>query len=161
VAIALGVSVPALAADERGRPSDRALAPLVACRPIADPRARAVCYDNALDKLQQSVAERTVVVVDRDTVKTTGFGFSGGQPPRRAPVRPQEEEEVVTTIVSATSAGYETWTIRLANGAVWRTTDDLGFQPRSGAEARIKRGALGSYMMRIGKAPAVRVKRID
>jgi hypothetical protein len=151
-------------AQDKGRPSDRALAPLVACRPIPDPRARAACYDAALDKLQQSVSERTVVVMDREQVKAD-FGFGGGPPLARSPAAkvaaPEPVQEVNSTIAGVISYGYDFWGIRVATGALWRTTDTgLVFPPKVGTAVQIKRGILGGYVMYIGKDKAVRVKRV-
>ena len=155
---------PAAAADEKGRPSDRALAPLVACRPIADVRARALCYDAALDRLQQSVTERTVVVMDREQVKAN-FGFGGGLPLARSPAakvpQPEPVEEINATISVVTSAGLDLWNIRLTTGALWRTTDQsVAFAPRQGQTVQIRRGILGSYTMTVGRR-SVKVKRIN
>lgn len=162
VILALLLGGPALAAEDKGRPSDRALAPLVACRPIPDPRARALCYDAALDKLQQSVADRNVVVMDREQVKAN-FGFGGTQPLPKSPAakaQPIQVDEVESTITSVTSYGYDNWGIRIASGGLWRTTDSaLPFPPKVGATIRIKRASLGGYVMYLGNNKAVRVIR--
>jgi hypothetical protein len=163
IALAVLMAGPALAADEKGgRPSDRALAPLVACRPIADPRARATCYDAALDKLQQSVADRAVVVMDREQVKAS-FGFGGSQPlPRSVAAKalPEPIQEIDSTVTTVQSLGYDNWAIRLASGAVWRTTDSaLAFPPKVGATVKIRRASLGGYTMFLGRNQTVRVLR--
>lgn len=170
----VAAAAPALAQD--GRASDRALAPLVACRQIGDVRARAACYDAALDKLQQSVAARTVVVMDREEVKEdrrSSFGFGGSQtvarvvapkPARTArPGAPVEELEAIdSTVVSASPYGYERWTIRIATGAVWRTTEaGITLAPKPGATIRIRRGLMGSFSLRIGNARPVRALRVN
>lgn len=161
--LALLAAAPAWAADEKGRASDRALAPLVACRPVPDARARAACYDAALDRLQQSVSERTVVVMDREQVKAD-FGFGPGPVPAKSPaarIAPEPVKEVTSTVASVISYGYDLWGIRIANGAIWRTTETgLVFPPTPGTEVHIRRGTLGSYVMFVGKNKAVRVKRI-
>lgn len=175
LALAL-LAAPAVAQDN-GRASDRALGSLVACRPIPDPRARATCYDNALDKLQQAVADRQVVVMDREQVHEdhkAAFGFNGGGAPARLaavkppkatkaarPAAPEEVQEVDTTLVSMTPYGYNRWTVRIATGAVWRTTEE-GFSSASkpGTEVHIRRSIMGSYIIRIGKARALKAMRV-
>ena len=163
IALALLLGGPALAADDKGgRPSDRALAPLVACRPIPDARARAACYDAALDKLQQSVAERSVVVMDREQVKA-GFGFGGAKPLARSPAAkamPEQVNEIDSTIAAVVNYGYDNWGIRLATGALWRTTDSaLPFPPKVGQTVKVKRASLGGYVMLLGANKSVRVVR--
>ena len=162
ILMALLLAGPAFAAEDRGRASDRALAPLVVCRPIPDSRARAACYDAALDKLQQSVADRAVVVMDREQVKAS-FGFGGSQPlPKSAAARalPEQVQEIDSTITTVQSLGYDNWAIRLASGAVWRTTDSaLAFPPKVGATVKIRRASLGGYIMVLGRNQTVRVLR--
>ncbi|UAK24920.1 hypothetical protein [Sphingomonas nostoxanthinifaciens] len=160
--VALGWAMTTLAAvaadaQDSGRASDRALAPLVNCRQTADPRARATCYDAALDTLQQAVAARRVVIVDREQVaqdRTVGFGVL--VPERRLPSAPRRPSidpvEIVSTVVSVSQYGYDQWTIRIASGAVWRTIETgLVDPPKPGAEIRIRRAAMGSYMLKIGR----------
>jgi len=152
---AAALALPALAQDS-GRPADRALAPFVACRPLADPRARALCYDAALDRLQQAVAERQVVIVQRD--ERRAVLSLPATSPRAAPVLPAR---IDSTIVSATVTGYDRWIIRIASGTIWRTTESgLSVVPRPGLEINIRRGALGGYLMQIGKGRSVRAERI-
>ena len=174
ILMALLLTAPALAADDRGRASDRALAPLVVCRPIPDSRARAACYDAALDKLQQSVADRNIVVMDREQVKEdrkANFGFGANQQlarvaspkaPKAARVVVEDVAEVDSTVVSAAAFGYDRLMIRLANGATWRTTEPgLATPPKAGTAIHISRGVMGGFMMRIGRARAVRALRVN
>ncbi len=177
----LGMALAMLAApagaEDNGRASDRALAPLVACRPMPDPRARAACYDAALDRLQQAVAARQVVVMDREQVhedRRAMFGFNGGGAPARlAAVKPpklpkaaraapaEEVEQIDSTVASMTQYGYDRWTIRLATGALWRTTEGgipIAYKP--GTNVHIRRGIMGSYIIRIGKARPLKAMRV-
>jgi topoisomerase IA-like protein len=53
------------------------------------------------------------------------------------------------------------WRIRLPDGAVWQTTDSIGFgsDPKAGQKIVIKRGTLGNYFLRIDGRNGVRGKR--
>lgn len=170
----LALAAPVQAQDS-GRASDRALAPLVACRPIPDPRARASCYDGALDRLQQAVAGRQVVVMDREQVREdrrSAFGFVGETVPRPKPVRqpksargtaalPEDIATIDTTATSASPFGYDRWTIRLATGAIWRTTEaGIATAPRAGSPIHIRRGVMGGFLLRVGKGRTVRAMRV-
>ena len=159
-------------AQTSGKASDRALAPFVACRQVPDVRARALCYDNALDKLQNSVAGREVVIVDKQQAnedRKSLFGFSPGRgmPEPRAPRASGRQvaadvEKIDSTVVSAHQSGYDRWTIRLATGANWRTLEPgIVTAPKSGEEVHIRRGSLGSFTMRIGKGRAMRAMRVN
>lgn len=174
--VALGVvaalwGAPVAAADN-GHAADRVLSAMVACRATADPRARAACYDAALDRLQQQIGASQVVILDREQVasdRKSSFGFGADGP--RMPVQrvpkakaPRTVEDVVavdSTVASASSYGYDQWTIRLATGAVWRTTESgIPAQPRTGAPVHIHRGIMGSYLLRVGSYRAVKAIRV-
>jgi len=173
VCAALAALVPvSVAAQNPGKASDRALAPFVACRQVADVRARALCYDAALDRLQNSVAGREVVIVDKQQAnedRKALFGFSAShrmpepKAPRAAPKAPETIEQAIdSTIVSAHQSGYDRWTIRLATGAVWRTLEPgIVIAPKVGEDVHIRRGTLGSFMLRIGKGRSMRAMRVN
>ncbi len=174
VGLAAGMTLLALpaAAADNGHAADRVLAQMVACRQNPDARARAVCYDAAFDRLQQQIAQRQVVIVDREQVaqdRKSLFGFSGGEH-RAAPVREAKQAklqpvedlaEIDSTVTSATSYGYEQWTIRLANGAIWRSTEaGITVSPRPGTKVHIHRALMGSFFMKVGSGRTVRAMRV-
>ncbi|WP_294394290.1 hypothetical protein [uncultured Sphingomonas sp.] len=172
----LVAAMPAMAAEKDG--ATRVLAPLVACRPISDASARAACYDRALDGLRGAVSAKQVTILDREQVQVNRkamFGYSGQEPPapkasRKAPAQvtakgptpaPEPVNEISSTIVSATPYAVDRWTIRIAGGAVWRTTEaGMAVAPRAGTPVHIKRALMGSYMLRIGDARALRAMRV-
>ena len=175
VALAAALLAGAAPAQDAGRASDRALAPLVACRQTADPRARALCYDAALDRLQQSVASRQLVIVDHEQAtqdRRTLFGFGANRtlsepkPAKVAKVQaravPAEVvNEIDTTVVSAAANG-EFWVLRLATGATWRTIESSNIvtTPKAGTKVHIQRSLMGGFFMRVGNSRAVRAARV-
>ena len=168
------------AAQEASHAADRTLAPMVACRGIADSAQRAACYDGALNQLQGRVTDRQVVIVDHEQVKQdrrTLFGFGPAHkaaepkappPPKlakaargsRAAAPTEDLREIDSTVASASSNG-EFWIIRLATGATWRTTEasNITVAPRAGTKVHIHKSPIGSFFMRIGNARAVRAVR--
>lgn len=170
---ALATAMPTLAA-ERSAGATRVLAPLVACRAIADAGRRATCYDAALDRLQSAVSTAQVTILDREQAsadRRAAFGYSGARPPAPPPVRvratetarvPAEDVPAIdSTVAAAAPYGVDRWTIRLVTGATWRTTEPgLSVAPKAGTPVHIKRGLMGSYMMRIGNARALRAMRV-
>lgn len=178
VAAMTGMAAPVWA-EEGGRAADRVLAPFLSCRQNRDVAARAACYDAALDTLQGQVGARQVVIVDHDQAvqdRRTLFGFGadhGAQPPRPVkPARPvataraakpvsEELNEIDSTVASSQPYGYDQWVIRLATGAVWRTTESgLPIQPKPGAKVHIHRGVMNGYLLRVGSSRAVRAMRV-
>ena len=61
------------------------------------------------------------------------------------------------------AGGSEGWTIWLADGSIWRQADTnpIYRTPKPGLDVIVKRAALGSYIMRVGGSPGVKVKRIS
>jgi hypothetical protein len=53
------------------------------------------------------------------------------------------------------------WQFTLPEGGTWQSTEALTSIPREGQAMMIKRGIAGGYMLKIGKGPLRRVKRID
>ncbi len=174
---AIAAAAPAAAAENEGHAADRALAPFVACRATRDPAVRLACFDAALDRLQAQVAQRQVVIIDHEQVaqdRRTLFGFSPShevaatRPPRPAPTpraaRPASEEvaEIDSTVVSAQPYGYDQWTIRLATGATWRTTEaGIPIQPKPGSKVHVHRALMNSFLLRVGAFRAVRAVRVN
>jgi hypothetical protein len=75
-----------------------------------------------------------------------------------------DEEEITSidsTVASAFQDGHGRWVVRLADGGTWAQTDNnvIALRPKPGHKIKIKRAALGSYMMNVNGQPGVRVKR--
>lgn len=160
-AMALNLQAPAAA-------TPAPIGELRACRALTDAAARLTCFDRAAAALDQAVASREVVVLDRNEVRKTRrslFGFSlpriGLFGPSGDEAEEEAEREVEAAIAGSTSLGYGKWRIRMTDGAVWQTTEALrGFRsPASGMTVKIKRGALGNYFMEIPGNRSVTVKR--
>ncbi len=140
-------------AQENGLGTDRALAPLIDCRRVADARVRVGCYDAALDRLRQAIDARQIVVVRREEVYNA----------RTILGRPLETAATIdATATSVTALPDGRWIVRLSTDAVWRTSEaDARFAPRAGGDVHIRRGAFGTYWLRFGrKGWAVHAARI-
>jgi hypothetical protein len=157
-----------LAAPEAWSVSAPTRAPIVQavidCRTITEPTARLACYDKAVDGMAQADAKGDLVTIDREqrqTVRRQAFGltlpalsmFDRGK---------AENVDRITATVSAAARGADgKWLITLDDGALWRQTDDqeLYPAPRAGAQVTVRKGALGSFFMDIGRDKAIRVHR--
>jgi hypothetical protein len=72
-------------------------------------------------------------------------------------------KEVATTIAEAHERQPGIYLVTLASGAQWLFTDSVSrtyAPPSKGDSVRIERGALGSYLMMVGKQAGVKVTRI-
>jgi hypothetical protein len=147
-----------------GAPQADLVQSVTACRSVADPAARLACYDKAAGDLATAQEKKEIVVLDKAEVKKTRRSLFGFTLPR---VRFLEgdgadtpDEEIETTVESVQSLGYGKWSIRTAEGATWQSTEPLSDTPRAGAKLTIKRGALGSFIIKVDKQKAARAKRV-
>ena len=169
LAAALFVTATAAQAQEP-RPQSALVQALDACRAVkADPQ-RLACYDAAAGRLAEAQSKGEVVVVDKEQVRQArreAFGFNlpslnilgrfGGQ------ADAAEEEDIARAayeVKSASEAGGR-WTLVMADGSVWRQTDNtVGYmRVRPGSKAEVKKGMLGAYFMTIDNHKAIKVER--
>jgi len=70
--------------------------------------------------------------------------------------------QIEGTVAGVTQNADGGWIIKLADGSVWSQTDDtpVALDPRRGDKITVKRGALGSYFVKIGNQPGFKAKRI-
>lgn len=139
---------------------------LVECRAVADPVQRLACYDGAASALDLAEKGGDVVVIDRQQVvlaRRQLFGFQLPSMPDFFQRGPQAEalDSIETTLVRAGQYGDGKWTFTLADGSQWRQLDSepVRFRNRSGEAVRIRRAALGSFLLTVDGTRAVRVRR--
>ena len=139
---------------------------LLACRALPDSAARLACFDRETAGIDQSLAKRDLVVIDRERVTQTRrelFGFSvpsfgglfgGGDD--------NEIKQIESTVVSWGGNADGGWIIRLADGSRWSQTDGttLALPPERGQKVVVRRGALGSFRLSINGQPGMKVQRI-
>lgn len=166
----IGAGGAAGARDKPTPPQQRpeAFEALVRCRGIAEDRARLQCFDAASQALQQAADRKELVVVDRKQIRETKRSLFGLDLPRLSIFGGGDgdnDEEAVTsiesTVTGAVQDGNGRWIVKLADGSTWAQTDNetLALRPKAGNKVKVKRAALGSYMMNVNGQPAVRVKR--
>jgi hypothetical protein len=155
--------------DQQRRPES--FEALVHCRTIADAAARLQCYDTAAAALEQAAERHDVVVVDRAQVRESRRRLFGLALPH-LPIfggsdnghdnGDEEIAQIESTVASAVRNDLGQWQVRLQEGGTWIQTDfnQFALAPRSGDAVVVRRGPLGSYMMRVGRQPGVRVRRV-
>lgn len=135
------------------------------CRAVADNNARLACYDTFVTTFEASVANRDIVIMDRDTIRQTRQGLFGYTLPK-APLFSGDNvrdniSELDTTVASATPLGNGKWKVRLAEGSLWETTESVGWiSPRPGSKIHLKAAAFGSYFMTIDRDNPIRAMRV-
>lgn len=83
--------------------------------------------------------------------------------PTAPPTRAADIEELVTTVASVASAGYNRLRVTTAEGSVWEQTQAEAFRtpPKPGDSFTIERGAVGSFRCQFGRASLYRCQRVD
>jgi hypothetical protein len=166
IAALAALSVPALAKDP---PKQSPLVnALQACQAIADPAERLACYDKEAGALLAATSKGDVAVVDKGEVRKARKSLFGFSVPRIPFFSGDDTADAVSdtlesTIKSASGIGYGKFRMVIAEGnAVWETTETYATmrEPRAGDKIVIKRGPLGSYLLRIGSNRGLKGKRV-
>lgn len=156
----------AFAADKA--PTPKVVAEISSCRGITAQSERLHCYDKAAAAFDIAVAQREITVLDRQTVRQarrTLFGLEIPKLPLFDGIDEKGEqiESIDAVVTSATRNGHGKWIVQLLGGGTWIQIDSeaLSLWPEAGSKVKIRRAALGSYMMRIEGQRGIRVKRLS
>jgi hypothetical protein len=158
-AITAAASVSGQAPPPQERPE--ALTRLVDCQSVADSAARLTCYDAAAAALESAEQQGEVVILDRARVNETRRQLFGFNPTMPSLFRGEAVDSVESTLQSASRDGEGRWLFRLADGAAWRQIDyePVRFTNRPGQAVRVRKAAMGSFLLTVGNSRAVRVRR--
>ncbi len=161
---------PALARQSVQNPTD----PIYACAAIAEDSARLACYDDAVGALrtkEEAGLVQTIDVGQIEAIEKEAFGFSMPSLPglfsrSASSEKKVEREEVGEITVAVKSARIQGVTgkaiVTLDNGQTWEQTDTAKITAaslRKAKEARVRKAALGSFMMTVDGGRSFRVKR--
>ena len=149
-------------------PQSPLVSAIEACRAITDPTQRLACYDQSAERLVNAARTGDVAVVDKSEVQKARKSLFGFSVPRIPFFSGDDSADAVsdtleTTITKAWGVGYGRYRLIVAEGnAEWETTEAYATmrEPRAGDKVIIKRGSLGSYVMRIGSNRGVKGKRV-
>jgi hypothetical protein len=158
---------PAIATAQPAGSEADALGALAACRAQSDPARRLACYDSTAAALLRAREAGDVQVVNRGELKEVRrnlFGFGLPRLPFFRGDKSQEEadDRLDTRITNWRPIGYGKYRIVVEGGAVWETTEALEAidPPAAGQPLSIRKGALGSYVLRINNQRGVRGRRV-
>jgi hypothetical protein len=131
---------------------------------MTDTTQRLACYDRETGAVAAAIEKRDVVMIDKaraTAAKRSLFGFS--VPDFAGLFGGGDLNEIEGTVASASQDSFGNWVIRLSDGSTWNQTEEkrLALEPRRGDKITVKRGALGSYFLKVGKQPGFKAKRIN
>lgn len=157
------VAAPAAAAPKAETGTPAQVQRLMGCRTIADAGQRLACYDREAAGVDQAIARKDIVMVDKERARAAGrslFGFSipnfGGLFGNN-----NEVSQIDGTIKSTGRNQDGGWVLTLADGSIWTQTDDWpGLDARPGRKVVIKRGVMGSFWLSIPGENGIKVRRI-
>ena len=166
--IVLVLATPAFAQEA---PLDK----VYACAGKTDNAERLACYDAAVAGLKQAQTSGGVAVVSRSQIEAAekeAFGLSqpslselarsAAKSPAAQGAPPKELDSVTLNVTAMLRRPDGTYRFTMENGQVWEQIDtyDLGRTLKAPATAEIKKGMLGSYMLKVNGRTAVRAQRI-
>lgn len=142
------------------------------CARIDDPTARLACYDN---NIRAAGANPSSVPGQMPAPSGSGAvlqpsapgGFGADDLRARTPERFDPNRngpgEVAMQVSQVAERQPGVYLVTLSNGAQWLFSESVSRDfrpPRRGETVEIKRGALGSYLMVVGRQQGVRVTRV-
>lgn len=143
----------------------RTVADLTFCRSISAVSERLACFDRTAQTLDTALSSGELLVVDRTqatAARRQAFGSTTAPADILQPPRAEDRIDAIeTTLTRATQSGDNRWTFVLADGSTWiqTDTDRVRIVNRAGETVRVRRGALGSYLLVVGRSGVVRVRR--
>ena len=167
LAIAIALALTAGGALAQTAPEPDVIKALKACSAIKADGERLACYDKAAQSVTKAQETGDVIIIDKTSARAArrqAFGLT--LPTLSILDRGADKAETETlqaVIATARMDAEGRLVMTLEDGAVWRQIDDqsLGKPPRPGATVEIRKAAMGSYMMKIGSQPAMRVRRSE
>lgn len=127
------------------------------CAAIAKKSERLACYDAAASGV---VAPAPVGGARQPLAR--GLGAEQVRDRRPESERPEAPSQLLARLVSVSDNGTGHWRMRLSDGSEWEMPQaDPYFQPpRRGEVVRVRKGAIGSYLLDVGRQASVKVARI-
>lgn len=158
-------------------PSKAPTESVYACAAISEDSARLACFDAAVAELrskEQSGQIQTIDVAQIKEIEKEAFGFSMPSLPAlfnrssssaKATSETESIDEITAGVKSARIQGVTGRAIVvLDNGQTWEQIDTTKLNAmnlRKAKEARVRKAALGSFMMAVDGGKAFRVKRVS
>jgi len=166
-ALAAALTLAASAALAQNTPEPDVIKTLKACSAIKADGERLACYDKAAQSVTKAQETGDVIIIDKQTARAARRQAFGLDLPTLSILDrgadKSETESLQTVVKSARTDAEGRLVMTLEDGAVWRQIDQevLGKPPKAGTAVEIRKAAMGSYRMKIGGQPAIRVRRSE
>ena len=160
-ALLLGLTGPAMARPVADEAPPAVLNALLECRKLANDTQRLACFDHTAADMGKAAESHELVVLDRAAVNHTKRSLFGLNLPAIRIFGSNDEE--LTQIDSTIARAYSNRTgpvFVLADGSRWQQIDGQDPLADPGDPVVIHKGAMGSFLARIGKTPGLRVVRL-
>jgi hypothetical protein len=165
--LALALALTAGGALAEASPEPDVIRALKACSAIKADGERLACYDKAAQSVAKAQETGEVIIIDKQSARAARRQAFGLELPtlsildRGADKAETETLQAVIKLARTDAEGRLVMT--LEDGAVWRQIDDqaLGKPPKPGVTVEIRKAAMGSYRMKIGSQPPIRVRRSE
>jgi len=137
---------------------------LMACRAIESSEQRLACFDRETATMEQAIASKDLVFVDKERARAASRGLFGFSIPNFGGLFGDEDQikQIESTVTKSGRNAVGGWVFYLADGSVWSQQDDwpLGLPPEKGDKVVVTKGLMGSFVLRLNKQPGIKVKRI-
>jgi hypothetical protein len=136
----------------------------LACAGVPDPAQRLACYDAIFRGASAAPTTPTTTASSDAGAPAAPREFGLNDSVRRARGEPDSRtgtpERIESTVVAVATLPGGLLRVTLENGQVWDQTEAASsFLPRPGRGITLRRGAIGSFLMRAESGPAVRARR--
>lgn len=137
---------------------------LFACRGKSDPAERLACFDQTSKSASEALGRHDLIVIDRQAVRRTRSTLFGLSLPHIDIFGDDTTDEVkqIESTVQAAREINDGYIFALKDGSQWAQTDGhpIALPPEPGDKVVVRKAALGSFILMLGRQPGVRVKRI-
>lgn len=163
--LAIACAMMASAASAQTGPEPDVIKALKACSAIKADGERLACYDKASQSVTKAQETGEVIIIDKQSARAARRQAFGLDLPTLSILDrgadKAETETLSATVKAARVDARGALLVTLEDGAVWRQIDDraLDKPPKPGSSVEIRKAAMGSYLMKIGAQPAIRVRR--
>jgi len=162
---------PSVAQEANSPPVPETLSTLYACADVQDDGARLRCFDAATARLREAQTGGALVAVERaqiETLERQSFGFnlpslSNLLPNLNDDGADAERREVELVVERLIQSGPGRVTFVMSDGQQWAQVESQPVRNvRVGDTVRIRRAALGSYLLSSARGGAAhRVRRVE
>lgn len=162
------IAAPGLVQAKEPAPPPAVFQAVIDCRVEPDPDKRLACFDRAVDAMAAASKDRELLVTDRPAMREARQELFGYAVPDATPLLGDDAvnaedriDSITAKIARAALDPRGRVVLTLEGGARWQQIDGETIPaPRVGQSVTIRKAALGSFLAKVEKGRAFRVRRI-